>query len=235
MVREKLSPPMPFRAVLLALALSPLAVRAQSANVVAGLQQDVSSLRDEVKAAARGSGRPEGGPGGRRRPALPQRKRMRGEPTPARSPRESPPSSPPRRPRAKATAPRRTGGNWTRSSRAWTRLSPNRPGKVNEALRAGAGRGPSRARNRRREETKTAGTPADMPKTGVRYTVQAGELRPAHREKAKLQGDVDPRRERFQVERRPEGVRRDLHPAGGRRPGRRRRREIGRDEDAVFS
>jgi LysM repeat protein len=167
------------RAILLLLALAPLAVRAQSAGVVAGLQQDVAALRDEVRLL---------------RAEIEEVKeaqtRIRSSDTPAKAAPSA--SADLGAVNARIAAVESAAASARRSDKAELLTEVDRKvetlagrvnkaladqtKQVNDALRSGtAARATETPATPKPDTTKPVETPGDMPKTGVRYTVVPGD------------------------------------------------------------
>lgn len=167
------------RALLLALALSPFVAHAQSANVVAGLQQDVAALRDEVRllraeveevkeAQARIQ---NSNTAAKNSPVGPSElgavnARIAAVEVAAASARKNDKAD------ILAEVDRKVETLAGRVNKALAEQTK----QVNEALRSGAAaRAAETASAPKTEAAKPAEIPGDMPKNGVRYTVLSGD------------------------------------------------------------
>lgn len=160
------------KSLLLAVALLPLAVHAQSANVVAGLQEDVSALRDEVRKlreevaelkeaqtalAAKTPAAPAAGDVNARIAAM-----------------DTAQSAARRADKAELLAEinRRSSALETNVNKALAEQTR----QVNAALKSGAASTPApHVPKPATPPSKPVEAPADMPKAGVRYRVQPGD------------------------------------------------------------
>lgn len=165
--------------LLLAVALLPLAVHAQSANVVAGLQEDVSSLRDEVRKlreevaelreantalANKAATAPAPGAG-----AADLNARIAAVDTAQTAARKSD------RAEILAEVARKNAALEASVDKALA----DQAARVNAALRSGNAATPPAAKPvapvAKPVPTTPVATPSDMPKSGVKYRVQSGD------------------------------------------------------------
>ncbi len=168
------------RLALAALAVAPLLARAQSAAVLEGLSQDVASLRDEVRklraeveelreaqAAQAKAPKPSGPTSGE---LASVNARIAAVETAAATART--------RDKAEVLAEADRKMESLRASVNKSLAEQTR--QVNEALRGGGSVRANEAAKpaEPKADTKASDLPADMPKTGVRYTVQPGDTIP---------------------------------------------------------
>lgn len=177
---RKPRPPMT-RVLLLALALSPLAVHAQSAGAVAGLQQDVSALRDEVRLL---------------RAEIEEVKEAQTRIQAANTAAKNTPSGTSELGvvNARIAAVEAAAAKARRSDKAETQAEIERLNRriaalqsgvnkaladqtkqVNEALRSGATSKPVEPPTAPAAPKTPVEIPSDMPKTGAKYTVASGD------------------------------------------------------------